>query len=123
MTSYLLDTHILLWALDDSRRLPESHRRIINSAPSLMVSMASMWEIAIQQSLNKLDAPQDFARGVVRAGFDLLDISLAHIEAVRSLPHHHSDPFDRMLIAQASVERLTVLTVDPRFSQYDLSLA
>ncbi len=121
--SYLLDTHILLWALDDSRRLPENHRRIINSAPLLMVSMASMWEIAIKRSLNKLDAPEDLASGVVGAGFDFLDIRLAHIEALRSLPHHHGDPFDRMLIAQARVEGFTVLTVDPQFSTYDLMLA
>jgi PIN domain nuclease of toxin-antitoxin system len=123
VTTYLVDTHILLWALDDSPRLSERHRRIIISGPVLLVSMASMWEIAIKQSLNKLDAPEGFVEGVVRAGFGFLDIKLAHIEALQSLPRHHGDPFDRMLIAQAQTEKLTVLTADRRFSVYDVELA
>ncbi|NMG41955.1 PIN domain-containing protein [Chelativorans sp. ZYF759] len=123
MTSYLVDTHILLWAMDDSTSLSEKHRRIINAAPLLLVSMASMWEIAIKQSLNKLAVPEGLASGVLRAGFDFLDIRLAHIEALRTLPQHHGDPFDRMLIAQARVEGLTVLTADRRFSDYGLELA
>jgi PIN domain nuclease of toxin-antitoxin system len=123
VTTYLVDTHILLWALDDSPRLSDRHRRIITSGPPLLVSMASMWEIAIKQSLNKLDAPEGFVEGVVRAGFGFLGIELAHIEALRSLPRHHGDPFDRMLVAQAQIEGLIVLTADRRFSDYDIELA
>lgn len=85
--------------------------------------MASMWEIAIKQTLNKLDVPEGFVEGVIGAGFGFLDIRLAHIEALRSLPRHHGDPFDRMLIAQAQTEGLTMMTTDRRFSDYDIELA
>jgi PIN domain nuclease of toxin-antitoxin system len=76
--------------------------------------------MAIKTSLGKLDVPEPVGENLLRAGFAILDIKVAHIEAVRELPHHHGDPFDRMLIAQARVEQMTLMTADRHFSAYDV---
>jgi PIN domain nuclease of toxin-antitoxin system len=79
-----------------------------------------LWEIAIKTSLGKLGVPADFLDGVVRAGFDLLTINTEHIRVLGNLPHHHRDPFDRLLVAQAIAERVTLLTADTQIMRYDV---
>lgn len=120
MTVYLADTPVLLWSLDGGDRLSAKQRRVIDSEAKVFVSMATLWEITIKTSLGKLVVPADFLDGVVRAGFDLLTISTEHIRVLGDLPHHHRDPFDRLLVAQATAERLTLLTADTQIMRYDV---
>lgn len=116
----LIDSHALLWFVaGDRRRIGQDLRTRIEAGP-VTVSTASLWEIAIKVGLGKLDAPPDLPTRVEQLGFDVLDVSAEHAWAVRQLPLHHRDPFDRMLIAQAQVERLPILTADPAFAAYDV---
>ena len=87
-----------------------------------MVSMASLWEIAIKTALGKLDAPDDLPERVQELGFELLPITPEHAWCVRALPHHHGDPIDRLLIAQAQLERLPIVTADAAFNDYDVAV-
>ncbi len=88
-----------------------------------MVSTASLWEIAIKSALGKLEAPDDLPQRVEQLGFDLLPVSAEHAWQVRTLPApRHAYPFDRLLIAQAQVERLPILTADPAFAAYDVTV-
>jgi len=120
----LLDTHILLWWLNDSPELPVVARRAIRDVTSeVFVSVATAWEIAIKKSVGKLDFPTArMSEILVEAGFLTLSIHLDHaIEAAR-LPLHHGDPFDRMLVAQAQREGLTIVTVDPMIRRYAVAV-
>jgi PIN domain nuclease of toxin-antitoxin system len=119
----LLDTHVLLWWLADDVLLPDPIRGSIADGDSLVVvSAATAWEIAIKQSLGRLDAPVDLLDVMRENDFDALSITAAHALAAGRLPLHHRDPFDRMLIAQAIAEELTVVTVDERFADYDIEV-
>ena len=121
--SFLLDTHILLWWLSDDPLLPRVAREAIASADSeVLVSAATAWEIAIKQAAGRLDAPADLLEAVEANDFETLPITAAHAIAAGALPPHHSDPFDRMLLAQAGAESLTLISVDIRFPQYDVDL-
>jgi PIN domain nuclease of toxin-antitoxin system len=114
----LLDTHLLLWALATPRKLTPKTRRRIESS-DVFVSAASIWEIAIKCGLGKLRAdPAQVLSGIEPAGFDHLQISAAHAAEVAKLPHLHKDPFDRLLVAQASVERMVLLTDDDALGGY-----
>jgi len=84
--------------------------------------MVSLWEIAIKAALGKLDAPEDLPERVEELGFELLAIAPKHAWRVRSLPHHHGDPFDRMLVAQAQLERLPIVTPDAAFDDYEVAV-
>lgn len=86
------------------------------------VSTASLWEIAIKAAIGKLEAPDDLPRRVEDLGFDLLPVTAEHAWRVRDLPRHHGDPFDRLLIAQAQIERLPIVTADPAFGAYDVEV-
>jgi PIN domain nuclease of toxin-antitoxin system len=121
-TRYLADTHVVLWALASDKRLVERHRAILLSPAEVFFSAASVWEIAIKKSLGKLKAPDHLAVLLPRAGFRTLDITPIHAEAVSGLPPHHADPFDRLLIAQARIEKMTLLTVDGQFSRYGIDV-
>lgn len=121
--SYLLDTNTLIWATGNSARLPTAHAGILAAQEGLVVSIVSFWEIAIKQSLGKLTIDGDVHAEVRNSGIPLLGVELAHVETVRNLPLHHRDPFDRMLIAQAQVEGLTILTSDRHFAAYAVDLA
>ena len=116
----LLDTHSFLWWLNDDPTLKEAARVSISSPSStIWVSTASLWEISIKQSLGKLQV--DLSRlipGILASGFIELPISAEHALAAGVLPKHHKDPFDRMLIAQAQVEELTLVTRDSVFGDY-----
>ena len=119
----LLDTHILLWWLANDPKLPGSAATAIADGESLVaVSAASAWEIAIKRAAGRLEAPDDLLGAIEANNFDALSISPAHALAAGALPAHHTDPFDRMLIAQARAEGLMVVTVDGRFSDYAVEL-
>jgi PIN domain nuclease of toxin-antitoxin system len=116
----LLDTHVVLWWRLDSSRLGRSVRQRIATADVVWVSAASGWEVAIKQGLGKLRLADPFSWMVEDSDFDELPVTLRHAEQVVTLPTHHTDPFDRMLIAQARVEGATVVTHDPQFERYDV---
>lgn len=120
----LLDTHTLIWHRDGNKRLSAAaFRMLANPANRVFISIATLWEMAIKRSLKKLNtekAPLEYLAFYQSRGAKLLTITPEHAKAVESLPFHHRDPFDRMLIAQAQVEGLTILTVDEIFSQYDI---
>jgi PIN domain nuclease of toxin-antitoxin system len=123
----LLDTHALLWALLKESALTATARAaIVDAANEITVSAASAWEIAIKHRIGKLpeakDAAINLAAHVSAANFTVLPISLDHALAAGALPGIHKDPFDRMLIAQARIERLTVITADPVFRDYDAAV-
>jgi PIN domain nuclease of toxin-antitoxin system len=114
----LLDTHVVLWWLDDDKRLSEAARDEIILAEDVRVSAATVWEIAIKRALGRLEVPEDYLEHVERTRFRPLAISLQHAEAAGRLPRHHDDPFDRMLVAQAYAERLTLVTADRQLGDY-----
>jgi PIN domain nuclease of toxin-antitoxin system len=120
----LLDSNALLWFVwgDRKRISPALRARIEADDAEILVSVASIWEIAIKKALGKLEAPDDLPVRIQELGFQLLAIEVEHAWAVRGLPHHHGDPFDRLLIAQAQVERVPVLTADPSFRDYELTV-
>ncbi|MGE5153761.1 MAG: type II toxin-antitoxin system VapC family toxin [Bdellovibrio bacteriovorus] len=123
MKGLLLDTHILIWWLCDDGRLPGWARTPL-SDPEMpcFVSAATLWEIGIKRALGKLEAPAELASVIGDEGFLGLPISLDHAERAANLPPIHRDPFDRMLIAQALAESLTLVSVDPRFAPYGVDL-
>jgi PIN domain nuclease of toxin-antitoxin system len=119
----LLDTHTFLWFVAGDARLSTPERQSIeNPSNTPLLSVASVWEMAIKVSLGKLGLTMpvgDFVREHAdRNGIGLLDITLAHVSAVEAMPFHHRDPFDRLLIAQAQVDGLTILGADSAFDAY-----
>jgi PIN domain nuclease of toxin-antitoxin system len=115
----LIDTHVLLWWLDDPAILSKAARdAITDSANDVLVSAAVVWEIVIKTGLGKLAIPPDFEKAVQQCGFRYLPVHAAHALAIRNLPTHHRDPFDRMLVAQAIVEGATLVTRDANIFQY-----
>ena len=117
----LLDTPILLWWFGDDPELSMGNREKISSTPSIFVSLASCWEISIKVSIGKLQFPLDrLETEIQNNNFTLLPINLAHIRQSSVLPLIHRDPFDRMLVAQAQVERLIVMTRDKCIPSYDI---
>ncbi|MCC5966298.1 MAG: type II toxin-antitoxin system VapC family toxin [Natronohydrobacter sp.] len=117
----LLDTHVLLWAVLDDPRLSIAQRQAID-AGEIYLSAASVWEIGIKRALGKLEVPDEIFRIAQDAGCRPLPISWVHAETAAALPPHHSDPFDRMLIAQARCEGLNLLSSDMRIAAYDVEL-
>ncbi len=119
MKRLLLDTHVLLWWLGDEIALgAKAKSAIANPANDVFVSAASTWEISIKQALGKLSAPEDLDAIIEQEQFSPLPITLAHGEAAGLLPPLHRDPFDRMLIAQAQMEGLLLVTADECISRY-----
>jgi PIN domain nuclease of toxin-antitoxin system len=119
----LVDTHPLLWWLTDDRSLSERAREAIaDPGNEPLVSVVSLWEIAIKRSLGKLSAPDDLPQQISDGGFAWLGISASHAWGVRELALHHRDPFDRLLVAQALAEALPVVTANPRFAAYGVSV-
>jgi PIN domain nuclease of toxin-antitoxin system len=118
----LLDTHALLWWLADEGLSTPGRDAIADPANVVVVSAVSAWEISIKKALGKLAAPDDLENQVHAGGFLPLAISIAHGIAAGQLVRHHEDPFDRMLIAQAQAEGLTIVTRDKRFADYDVAL-
>ncbi len=119
----LLDTHVLLWWLADMPQLGSAARAYIeNGTNAVFVSAASAWEIEIKRAIRKLEAPEDLAAAIDASYFESLPMAIPHAVAAGQLPQHHGDPFDRMLIAQATVEELVIVTKDDAFADYDVAL-
>lgn len=118
----LLDTRVFLWWRANSPLLGADARAAIARADLVFVSVASAWEAAIKMALGKLRLPESFEAGVLASRFERLPIAFAHAEAVASLPQHHSDPFDRMLVVQCLSEGLTLVTNDRRLAAYDVDI-
>lgn len=123
MTTLLLDTHVLLWWLSDDERLPERMRAAVADGENeVFVSAASAWEMSIKAALGKLTVPDGLREELERQGFTELPVTVADGLAAGALPRHHDDPFDRMIIAQAARRGLQLLSIDRRFSDYDVRL-
>lgn len=118
----LLDTHVALWAITDSPKLPHSARELIQSPKTnVWVSAASVWEIAIKHALGRGDMPvssQDAVRYFRESGYRFLAVEVEHTVAVEDLAAHHQDPFDRILVAQAFIEPMRLMTHDPLVALY-----
>ena len=118
----LLDTHLLIWSSWTPRKVTPAGRDLINNSDNeLFFSVANLWEITIKQALGKKDFQIDarlLRRGLLDNGYNELVITSEHALAVRALPPLHKDPFDRILISQATVESITLLTVDPMVARY-----
>jgi PIN domain nuclease of toxin-antitoxin system len=124
---FLLDTHTFLWFVNDNPRLSDQLKDLIedeNNASYL--SLASLWEMSIKYSLGKLKFDTSYEEfieeEVVQTNLNLLDIKLHHLNVLATLPLHHRDPFDRLIIAQSIIEELPIMTVDPAFAQYPVTV-
>ncbi|MBZ9852428.1 type II toxin-antitoxin system VapC family toxin [Mesorhizobium sp. CA13] len=119
---YLVDTHILLWVLNADSRLSDHHRDIFVAGKDVIVSAISVAEIAIKRSLGKVTLSGDIVDILRSNGGPILGANELHAAGLGHLPLHHRDPFDRLLIAQAQIEGLTLVTADRHFSAYDVAL-
>jgi PIN domain nuclease of toxin-antitoxin system len=119
----LLDTHAALWWLSDDERFGEqAAHHLADETNQVLLSAAVVWEVAIKRSLGKLDAPEDLAPTLLDAGVQALAVSVDHAAAVERLPWHHRDPFDRMLVAQASIEGAALVSRDESLRPYGITL-
>jgi PIN domain nuclease of toxin-antitoxin system len=122
----LLDTHVLLWWLEGAGHLgPHTKRIMAGREATLWISAVVVWEVAIKVSIGRLklaQAPEHFFPLLLTQGFRALPIGVDHSLAIGGLPQHHSDPFDRMLIAQAQCEGLTLVTADPKIAKYQVRM-
>jgi len=117
----LVDTHAALWLLLDDDRLPKTaHRLLFGESTDCFLSAASVWEVAIKRRLRKLKAPADFHIHLRRHGIASLPIYDHHAALVADLPLHHNDPFDRLLVAQAMAEGMSILSAEEILSKYDV---
>lgn len=115
----LLDTHALIWALEASPRLSSTARDAIeDTSNTVLASVVSAWEIAIKRALGQLATPDDLEGTLVAAGFSKRLVTFADVRRLETLPAHHRDPFDRMLIAQAIEEGASLVSVDPKVARY-----
>lgn len=120
---FLVDTHALLWALGEPSALsPAARDAIADPSNLIVVSSASLWECAIKASIGKLDLPEGFFDSVPEAGYEVMPIRISHLNVYRTLPMHHRDPFDRMLVAQARAEAITLISRDPEIAKYDIEI-
>lgn len=123
----LLDTHVFLWMHAEPERLSASARELlVDPETALVLSVVVPWEAGIKVARKRLTLPEQveayFVARAHAAGMTILPIELRHVVAAAALPRHHADPFDRMLVAQARTERLTLLSADPELARYDVTL-
>jgi PIN domain nuclease of toxin-antitoxin system len=119
----LLDTHAFLWWLNDDLELGPSARRAIENVDSLVyVSAATAWEIALKRANSKLEAPGEIREWIEESAFSDLPVEVEHAVASADLPWHHKDPFDRLLVAQARIEEMTLVTHDDEIRRYDVAI-
>ncbi|MEK9200867.1 MAG: type II toxin-antitoxin system VapC family toxin [Patescibacteria group bacterium] len=117
--NYLLDTHILIWWSENSPKLnPKFKSAISNPKNKIQISIASLWEMGIKISIGKFRLKTDLETLSKQYDFEIIPIKLEHILTLLKIPHHHKDPFDRMLVSQAKSEKLTLLTSDPKVQAY-----
>jgi PIN domain nuclease of toxin-antitoxin system len=117
----LLDTHVLLW-WDEGRRLSAAARQAIRDADAVYVSAASAWEIAIKTGLGRVKPRRTVEQAAAESGFEELPVTFRHAARLATLPHHHRDPFDRLLVAQAAEEGLTLVSRDPALGLYGVAV-
>lgn len=118
----LLDTHVVLWQLSGERELSTSALEAIEAADDLLFSVVSFAEMGVKVAVGKVSVPDDLGTRIEQSGVRTLGLTAHHGLAIADLPVHHRDPFDRLLIAQARAERLSVVTADSRFSAYDIDV-
>jgi len=118
----LLDSHVALWWLDGNTAIGATCRSLIEQADEAFVSVVTPWELGIKRALGKLTMPDGLADALEAGGFRSLAISADHAELAPTLPPHHRDPFDRMLVAQARLEALSLVTADQLLSRYEIHL-
>lgn len=119
----LLDTHAFLWAVDEPEHLEvEALIEIESPDNEVFFSAASAWEISIKRALGKIEVPDDLPSVITGSGFASLPITVAHALLAGALPPHHKDPFDRLLVAQARIDQLTLVTSDWQLSPYDVPI-
>ena len=114
----LLDTHVALWWLAGDPVGDDAERQLADPTNRVLLSAAVVWEVAIKRSLGKLDAPPDLVEVLTGAGATAAPITLEHVAAVEHLPPHHRDPFDRLLVAQATIEQAAIVSADPELRAY-----
>ena len=119
---FLLDTHVLLWWLQGARLADEAAEQIADASNDVIVSAATVWELSIKRQLGKVDMPPDLVDQCRSEGFGLLAIDPRHADRAGSLPLHHTDPFDRMLVAQAELDTLVLITRDRALASYGVQL-
>jgi len=123
MMNLLLDTHVLIWALENSPTLSANARdAIVDGNNMVFVSAASAWEISIKKAIGKLEAPDNLLEEIELHRFTPLNMNFDHARRAGTLPDIHKDPFDRMLIAQAQIERLILVTRDDSIPRYDVNV-
>lgn len=121
--TYILDTHVLLWWLDDPKLLSKETQNILHDISNIIyVSSVSTWEIVIKQSLGKLKVPRQIFDVIDKESFFELPISIKHTKCLSTLPDYHRDPFDRLLIAQAIIEKSTLITSDKMIAKYSIPI-
>lgn len=118
----LLDSHVVLWWLGDVGELGPVTREAITAADEAVVSVVTPWELGVKRALGKLDHPDGLVDAIRTSGLELLPIDVEHAERAPALPPHHRDPFDRMLVAQAQIDGLTLVTADEQLAGYDVEL-
>lgn len=116
----LLDTHVVIWWLTDSAELAPDVKELLDTEPAVYVSAVSPWEIALKQAVGKLHGPEDLAERVRDSQFNPLPVTAGHGVRAGRLPAHHRDPFDRVLVAQAQIEGMTLVTRDQYIPRYDV---
>lgn len=122
-SSYLLDTHTFIWAMENSKRLSEDIKSVIaNPKNKILVSVASIWEIVIKINLKKIKLVFDLEASISKANLVVLPIEISHVIKVQSLPNHHKDPFDRILVAQSQMENLTLISHDKNIWKYSVNV-
>lgn len=122
---YLLDTHILIWAFSDTENLSKKVKKILDNEEGIYASIASFWEIGIKKSIGKLNVPftvKQLEEQCLAQKIEILPIEAACIDKLSKLPNIHSDPFDRMLVAQAQAENLAIITKDSKIKLYDVKV-
>ncbi|WP_233220054.1 type II toxin-antitoxin system VapC family toxin [Pleurocapsa sp. CCALA 161] len=123
MMKFLLDTHSLLWTVFEPDKLStEAQEIIVDHNNIICLSLISLWEISIKQNIGRLDIPKEFFEVVSEGGFEILSLTMDQIKKYRTLPLHHRDPFERMLIIQARQQKLIFITRDSEISQYDVEI-
>lgn len=117
--SYLIDTHIFIWLMENNKKVSPQIKVLLRSpSVNVFISIASIWEIVIKQTKGQLKTPKDIEGGIESSGFTILPIEISHVLETGKLSNCHNDPFDRILIAQAKVENLTLITADPKIWKY-----
>lgn len=121
--SFLLDTHTFIWAMEDSTRLSDNIKsEITNPKNKIFVSVATIWEIVIKRSLKKIKVSFNLAASIAKTNLEVIPIEISHALKVQELPSHHKDLFDRILVAQAQVEGLTLISHDQNIWRYSIDV-